>query len=99
MILKSFGADICAGFVRSYARLLHLDETVCLTLTINNQAARSFKKARRSAVSDATISPQHKCVWLSAALGLAVILGLGVLFFHDRPAKKPDESKPVVAVR
>ena len=36
-------------------------------------------------------------VWLSAALGLAVILGIGVLFFHDKPAsKKMAEIQPAV---
>jgi cytoskeleton protein RodZ len=87
------------GFVRSYARLLHLDETVLLNaLPSTTKQPVPLKSTAEVPFPTPQSARSINVVWLSAALGLAVILGLGVLFFHDRPAKKPDESKPVVAV-
>ena len=86
------------GFVRSYARLLHLDEVALLsalpypskqTSLINNSDEVLFPTAQSAR--------RINIVWLSAALGLAVILGIGVLVFHEKPVnKKSPEAKPVV---
>ena len=86
------------GFVRSYARLLHLDEvTVLNALPQTPKQAVPLKNASEVPFPTAQSARRINVIWLSAALGLAVILGLGVLLMHEKPAKKLVEVNPVVA--
>ncbi len=86
------------GFVRSYARLLHLDEMVLLNAL--PQTAKAAVQLRQSA--DVPFpTPQSarriNVIWLSAALGLAVVLAIGVFLFHEKPVnKKITDSKQIV---
>lgn len=85
------------GFVRSYARLLHLDEVAVLNaLPQTAKQPVQLKNASEVPFPTAQSARRINVVWLSAALGLAVLLGLGVLLFHDKPVnKKIAEAKPV----
>ena len=86
------------GFVRSYARLLHLDE-VALLSALPQQSKQTSLLQNSTDVPFPTAQSARRIntVWLSAALGLAVILGIGVLVFHDKPVnKKSAEATPVL---
>lgn len=76
------------GFVRSYARLLHIDETPLLNeLPLAHQKLTSFRTDLADVPFSATQSTRRiNMVWLSAALGLALVLGLGVWLLQDKPA-------------
>jgi cytoskeleton protein RodZ len=85
------------GFVRSYARLLQLDDVALLKALPQSSQQNEFKKN-----SDEVLFPtaqsarQINVVWLSAALGLAVILAIGVFLFKDNPTPpKVIESTPI----
>lgn len=89
------------GFVRSYARLLHLDEAVLLNAlpqSMPPQQAGTQKNSAEVPFPTAQSARRMNVVWLSSALGLAVILGIGILFFHDKPANKKIATKPVEAL-
>ncbi len=85
------------GFVRSYARLLHLDEAIILdALPQATKQVTPPKNLAEVPFPTAQSARQINVLWLSAALGLAVILGIGVLFLHEKPAnKKVIETKAV----
>lgn len=76
------------GFVRSYARLLHLDEVALLkVLPLAHQQLSESQKDLAEVPFPASQSVRRvNLVWLSAALGLAVILGIGVWLSQDKPA-------------
>jgi cytoskeleton protein RodZ len=77
------------GFVRSYARLLHIDELVLLdALPLTARAAISVKQSADLPFPTPQSDRRINILWLSAALGLAVLLAIGVLFFHEKPATK-----------
>jgi cytoskeleton protein RodZ len=77
------------GFVRSYARLLHLDEVVILdALPQTTKQNLPLKNLAEVAFPTAQSARRINVIWLSAALGLAVLLGIGMLFFHEKPANK-----------
>src|ERR1017187_7735391 len=77
------------GFVRSYARLLHLDEVAVLNaLPQTAKQPVQLKGATEVPFPTAQSARRINVVWLSAALGLAVLLGVGVLLFHDKPVNK-----------
>jgi cytoskeleton protein RodZ len=83
------------GFVRSYARLLHLDEVIILdALPQTAKQILPLKNLTEVPFPTAQSARHINLIWLSAALGLAVILGIGVLFYHEKPvAKKVNEAK------
>jgi cytoskeleton protein RodZ len=88
------------GFVRSYARLLHLDEVVLLNaLPQTSPQAALSKNSSEVPFPTAQSARRINVVWLAAALGLAVILIIGISLFHEKPAsKKIAVTKPAEAV-
>lgn len=77
------------GFVRSYARLLHLDENVVLNALPQTQKEAVLEKQSADVPFPTPQSARRiNVIWLSAALGLAVLLAISVLFFHEKPATK-----------
>jgi cytoskeleton protein RodZ len=97
------------GFVRSYARLLHLEETEILkALPQSTKQTAPLMSPAEVPFPTAQSARRINILWLSAALGLAVILGIGVLFIHDKPENKkvmvaqqvenmPSSVQPLVA--
>ena len=85
------------GFVRSYARLLHLDEVTLLNALPSTAQQSEPNKSLAEVPFPAARSVN--VLWLSAALGLLVILGIGFFFFHEKPVPvKIPETKAVVDV-
>jgi len=78
------------GFVRSYARLLHIDETALLNeLPLAHKKLTAFQKDLADVPMSAMQSTRRiNVAWLSAALGLAMILGLGVWLLKEQPVSK-----------
>ena len=94
------------GFVRSYARLLHLDEVALLnTLPQSSSQAGAQKSVPEVLFPTAQSARRINVIWLSAALGLAVILGISVLVVHEKPVPKklavtmPEADSAQVAMR
>lgn len=86
------------GFVRSYARLLHVDETALLNaLPLAHQQMAGLQKDLAEVPFPASQSIRRiNVVWLAASLGLAVILGIGVWLFQDKPVEEHVAAVPVV---
>lgn len=77
------------GFVRSYARLLHMDEKVLLNaLPPAHQQLSSVQRDLADVPVPALQNRRINLFWLSAALGLAVVLGIGVWLLQDKPVHK-----------
>jgi len=77
------------GFVRSYARLLHLDEIALLNaLPQTSKAAAPIKQSSEVPFPTPQSARRINIIWLSAALGMAIFLAIGVLFFHEKPTPK-----------
>lgn len=85
------------GFVRSYARLLHLDDVALLKVLPQSSQQSEFKMNSEEVLFPTAQSARRiNVVWLSGALGLAVILAIGVFLFKDGPTPpKMVESKPI----
>ena len=86
------------GFVRSYARLLHIDEKSLLdALPPAHQKLAGLKEDLPEVpFSTAQSNRRINVVWLSAALGLSVALGIGIWLFQDKPAEKKAAVVPVM---
>ncbi len=86
------------GFVRSYARLLHVDEAALLNaLPLAHQQMTAGPKDLAEVPFPISQSTRRiNLAWLSAALGLAVILGIGVWLFQDKPVEKKATEVPLV---
>lgn len=80
------------GFVRSYARLLHVDETSLLNeLPLAHQKLTFFQEDMPAVPFSVTQSNRRVNVtWLSGALGLAVVLGLGVWLSQEKSSPKKE---------
>ncbi|MDX8399588.1 MAG: DUF4115 domain-containing protein [Gallionellaceae bacterium] len=78
------------GFVRSYARLLHIDEIALLNeLPLAHKKLTAFQKDLADVPLSAMQSTRRiNVAWLSAALGLSVTLGLGVWLLKEKPVTK-----------
>jgi cytoskeleton protein RodZ len=85
------------GFVRSYARLLHLDETEILkALPQTTKQTAPLVTPAEVPFPTAQSARQINILWLSGALGLALLLAIGILFFNEKTEnKKVVEAKPV----
>lgn len=84
------------GFVRSYARLLNIDEMVLLNaLPQASKDSVPLKYSTEVPFPTPQSDRRINVVWLSAALGMAFLLGIGVLFFHE----KPDTKKIAVSTK
>lgn len=88
------------GFVRSYARLLHIDETPLLdSLPRAHQQLTSFQD-ELAGVPFSTLQSTRRInlTWLFAALALAVFFGIAVWLSQDKTeAQKATESPAVVS--
>jgi cytoskeleton protein RodZ len=88
------------GFVRSYARLLHIDEAPLLaTLPSAHKQLEDPKEGLADVPLSATqATRQVNLFWLFASLGVAALLGLGIWLFEEKPiAKKLVEDQIVIA--
>lgn len=86
------------GFVRSYARLLHMDETSLLDALprVRQQSVSPQNNLAEVPFPAPQSGRRINAVWLSAALVLALILGVGVWLFQDKPVAKKTAELPVV---
>ncbi len=88
------------GFVRSYARLLHIDETPLLdSLPRAHQQLTSFQD-ELVGVPFSTLQSTRRInmTWLFAALALAVFLGIAVWLSQDKPEANKAVESPVAVV-
>ncbi len=78
------------GFVRSYARLLHIDEVALLkVLPVAHQQLNDFQENLADVpLSASQATRKVNLVWLFTSLGLASLLGLGIWFFEEKPIEK-----------
>jgi len=83
------------GFVRSYARLLHIDETPLLNeLPLAHQKLSSFQEDLADVPFSATQSARRiNIVWIAAALGLAAVLAFAVWQTQEKPV--PQAALPI----
>lgn len=88
------------GFVRSYARLLHIDEASLLNeLPAAHQKLASFREDLGDVPLSAAQSTRRiNVAWLSGALGLALILGLGVWLSQKDAAPQKAVTSPIAIV-
>lgn len=88
------------GFVRSYARLLHIDETPLLDSLPRAHQQLTSAQDELVGVPFSTLQSTRRInvTWLSAALALAVFLGIAVWLSQDKPEViKAGESPLAVA--
>lgn len=83
------------GFVRSYARLLHIDETPLLNeLPLAHQKLSSFQEDLADVPFSATQSTRRiNIVWIAVALGLAAVLAFAVWQTQEKPV--PQAALPI----
>lgn len=83
------------GFVRSYARLLHIDETPLLNeLPLAHQKLSSFQEDLADVPFSATQSARRiNIVWIAVALGLAAVLAFAVWQTQEKPV--PQAALPI----
>lgn len=82
------------GFVRSYARVLHLDEVALIAALPGEPAKPVAVKAQAVDVAFSTTIQSLRRInvlWLAGALGVALVLGLFVLLQDGEPTAKPAE--------
>ncbi|MDP2806005.1 MAG: DUF4115 domain-containing protein [Gallionellaceae bacterium] len=88
------------GFVRSYARLLHLDEVALLSTL---PSAHKQLEDPKEGLADVPLSASQatrkiNLFWLFASLGIAVLLGLGIWLFEEKPVEKKIVEDPIALV-
>jgi cytoskeleton protein RodZ len=94
-------ATFLRGFVRSYARVLHLDEVALIAALPTAEPSRKIA-AKVQAVDVAFPTMQSlrriNVLWLAGALGVALVLGLFVLMHDGEPTAKPAQVvvEPVI---
>ena len=76
------------GFVRSYARLLQLDD-VALLAALPHSPEQSLSMEAKALTEvpypDIYTERKHNIIWLSAALAVAILLGLAAWLLGDKP--------------
>lgn len=84
-------ATFLRGFVRSYARVLHLDEVSLIAALPADPARQIAAKVQSEDVAFPTMQSLRRInvLWLGGALGVALVLGLFVLLHEGEPAAKP----------
>lgn len=87
-------ATFLRGFVRSYARMLQLDEAVLIAALPGEPAKQVVAKAQAVDVAFPAIQSLWRVnvLWLAGALGVALVLGLFVLLHDSEPAAKPTDA-------
>ncbi len=87
------------GFVRSYARVLQLDEVALIAALPGEPPRQVIAKAQTVDVAFPTLRSfwRGNLLWLGGALGVVLVLGLFVLLHDVAPTAKPTEvvAEPV----
>ena len=85
------------GFVRSYARLLHIDETTLLNaLPPAHQKLSGLQEDLPEVpFSSSQSNRRTNVVWIGAAAALAVVVGIVLWAFEEKPATKKTEDSYV----
>jgi cytoskeleton protein RodZ len=83
-------ATFLRGFVRSYARVLHLDEVALIAALPTEPARQVAAKVQTVDVAFPTMQSLRRInvLWLAGALGVALVLGLFVLLHEGEPTAK-----------
>lgn len=83
-------ATFLRGFVRSYARVLHLDEVALIAALPTEPAKQVVAKSQGVNVAFPNIHSLRSInvLWLAGALGVALVLGLFVLLHEGEPTAK-----------
>jgi cytoskeleton protein RodZ len=78
------------GFVRSYARLLHIDETTLLSALppAHQKLAGLQEDLPEVPFSSSQSNRRSNVVWIGAAAALAVVVGIVLWVFEEKPATK-----------
>jgi cytoskeleton protein RodZ len=86
-------ATFLRGFVRSYARVLQLDEVALIAALPCEPVKQVVAKAQVVDVAFPTLLSLQRVnlLWLAGALGVALVLGLFVLLPNEEPTAKPVE--------
>lgn len=86
-------ATFLRGFVRSYARVLQMDETVLIAALPVEPSPQIVARAQVMNVAFPTIQSLRRVnvLWLAGALGVALVLALFVLLYGGEPAATPTE--------
>jgi len=86
-------ATFLRGFVRSYARVLQLDEVALIAALPTEPAKQVVAKAHAVEVAFPTMQSLRRVnlLWLAGALGIVLVLALFVLLHESEPAAKPAE--------
>lgn len=87
-------ATFLRGFVRSYARVLQLDETALIAALPVEPSLQVVTKAQALDVSFPTILSLQRInvLWLAGALGVALVLAVFVLLYGGEQSAKPAET-------
>lgn len=86
------------GFIRSYARLLGIDDAPLLAALPH---AEQKLASSRSDLADMPASASQatrrlNSIWLVASLGVAIVLGVAIWIVQDKPVQKQAEIQPQV---
>ena len=86
-------ATFLRGFVRSYARVLQLDEASLIAALPSEPVPQNMAKQQIVDVSFPSVLAARRInvMWLAGALGVAMVLGLFVWLSDGEPAQKPSE--------
>ena len=84
-------AAFLRGFVRSYARVLHLDEAALISALPSGPLGQVTAKAQsvNAVFPNMQSLSRINVLWLAGALGVALVLGSFVLFHEGEPTAKP----------
>lgn len=87
------------GFVRSYARLLHIDETTLLNALppAHQKLSELQEDLPEVPFSSSQSNRRTNVVWIGAAAALAVVVGIILWTFEEKPATKKTEDNYVAA--
>ena len=93
-------ATFLRGFVRSYARVLQLDDAALISALPVDPAKQATAKVAAVNVAFPTMQSLQRInvLWLVGALGIAIVLGLFVLLHEGAPKAKPAQIviEPVI---
>jgi len=83
-------AAFLRGFVRSYARVLHLDEAALIFALPSGPSGQVAAKAQsvNAAFPNMQSLRRNNVLWFAGALGIALVLGSFVLFHENEPTAK-----------
>lgn len=86
-------ATFLRGFVRSYARVLQLDEAALIAALPSEPAPQNIARQQIVDVSFPSLLAARRInvMWLAGALGVALVLGLFVWVSDGESAQKPSE--------